>query len=388
VLRTRCQCRDRRRGYRSQFEEINDPTTLTTIDYTFDAAGQMSFVDHDANKDASLEYDGRGFLSGVAIANIPMLESTYSSEGVLHSLLRTPSVFLPSERIHVLYFAGRPIGIWKKVGTGTATLTRIVTDHLGTPAASILEAGTAVDWYGGFAPFGEDWQAGTGQDSLAKGIFLRMPGQWKDPLWSDATYPMELFYNVHRWYESGTGRYTRPDPLGRRGDLHPYAYVRSNPLTGKVPFGLFRIKGPAPGCAIEYIQNQIPKLVDHPTIPANLATASGCSLAEVQEGLRWGSGPEVEFDDLAPGDAGEFDPNIPDRFRIDRPAAEGVCGSCACPDALLGLGISILHEYAHQLHQKCRGLETGPDIGDRFENVSYGPGGSLGPSQAFLYGCP
>src|SRR5690606_40375873 len=112
----------------------------------------------------------------------------------------------PSERSHVLYFADRPIGIWKKVGTGTATLPRLVTDHLGTPAASILEAGTAVDWYGGFEPFGEDWQAGTLMNSLGKGIFLRMPGQWKDPPWSDATYPMELFYNVHRWYATGTGR--------------------------------------------------------------------------------------------------------------------------------------------------------------------------------------
>lgn len=183
-------------------------------DVTFDDAGQLAFFDHDANKDRSLRYDGRGFLSTLADASgsIDLLRPAYSSEGLLHSLLREPTSLSP-HRLNVLYFAGRPIGIWKKVGTSTATLTRIVTDHLGTPVASLQQAGATFDWHGGFEPFGEDWQAGTLQDSLAKGIFLRMPGQWKDPLWSDATYPMELFYNVHRWYESGTGRYTSVDPL-------------------------------------------------------------------------------------------------------------------------------------------------------------------------------
>ncbi len=33
----------------------------------------------------------------------------------------------------------------------------------------------------------------------------------------------------HRWYEAGTGRYGRADPVGRLGEPHPYAYARSNP---------------------------------------------------------------------------------------------------------------------------------------------------------------
>jgi uncharacterized protein RhaS with RHS repeats len=36
--------------------------------------------------------------------------------------------------------------------------------------------------------------------------------------------------SVHRWLESNTGRYTRPDPLGLdEGDLTQYAYPISNP---------------------------------------------------------------------------------------------------------------------------------------------------------------
>jgi len=225
-------------GFLAQFADFDFTTPLYEIDFTFDGAGQLAFLDHGKNKDKLLRYDGRGFLSGLFddSASTQYLEPTYSSEGVLHSLLRT-DLGLPSERINVLYFAGRPIGIWKKVGTGTATLTRIVTDHLGTPAASIQQAGTAVDWYGGFEPFGEDWQAGTGQDSLTKGIFLRMPGQWKDPLWSDATYPMEIFYNAHRWYEPQTGRYTSVDPLNYISGA-TYSYAKASPVLWIDPLAL------------------------------------------------------------------------------------------------------------------------------------------------------
>ena len=51
-------------------------------------------------------------------------------------------------------------------------------------------------------------------------------------------------YKVHRWYEHGTGRYTRTDPLGLEGgdlfqsNLH-YAYANSNPLVGFDPLGLY-----------------------------------------------------------------------------------------------------------------------------------------------------
>ena len=58
---------------------------------------------------------------------------------------------------------------------------------------------------------------------------------------------MLLTYNVHRWYESGTGRYTRPDPLGLQVDsrleppTHPFAYVGSRPTRYKDRLGLFKM---------------------------------------------------------------------------------------------------------------------------------------------------
>lgn len=48
--------------------------------------------------------------------------------------------------------------------------------------------------------------------------------------------------HVHRWYEAGTGRYTRPDPLGpiEQGRMpeNTYGYAADNPLFFTDPLGL------------------------------------------------------------------------------------------------------------------------------------------------------
>lgn len=62
-----------------------------------------------------------------------------------------------------------------------------------------------------------------------------------------------IYYNVHRWYETGTGRYTGPDPLGLWGDLNLYRYASANPLSWVDPSGLSvlicsrKTHGPMPG---------------------------------------------------------------------------------------------------------------------------------------------
>lgn len=65
-------------------------------------------------------------------------------------------------------------------------------------------------WQGGFEPFGGDYSR-----AQNAGVLLRFPGQWNDSSW-DAVFGTEsgMHYNVHRWYEYETGRYTRVDPLG------------------------------------------------------------------------------------------------------------------------------------------------------------------------------
>jgi len=95
-----------------------------------------------------------------------------------------------------------------------------------------------VVWEGGFEPFGGDYQQGTMAGALDNGIYLRLPGQWNDGTWSDATSGAGVYYNVHRWYQPATGRYTRADPIGLLSGINLYGYADQNPVMKMDPLGL------------------------------------------------------------------------------------------------------------------------------------------------------
>lgn len=104
----------------------------------------------------------------------------------------------------------------------------LTVDHLGTPILATNRSARAL-WQGGFEPFGVDWSGAEG-----KGIFLRFPGQWVDGSWEGG----ELSYNLHRWYETGTGRYTGVDPMGLVASPNVFTYVDARPLVLADPTGL------------------------------------------------------------------------------------------------------------------------------------------------------
>ena len=212
------------------------------LDFSFDDAGELGSVVRGAQS-LTNSYDGRGFLQSAADATSGgSVNATYSSSGLLHSLERLPATGGTLERHNVLYFAGRPIAIWKKVGVAAATTTYLVTDHLGTPTFALNQAGTEY-WKGGLEPFGRDWQEGTANDMLTKGIFLRFPGQWDDGLFANATLGADCFYNLHRWYQPLAGAFASADPLGLGlGDHTLYSYVEQQPLSLSDPMGLFSVR--------------------------------------------------------------------------------------------------------------------------------------------------
>jgi RHS repeat-associated protein len=163
------------------------------------------------------------------------IAATYSSEGMLHGLDRFEGS--SSERKAILYLGDRPVAIWSKSGGSASTLTFLTTDHLGTAILAMNSAGAST-WVGGFEPFGRDWQEGTAIDALAKGVFLRLPGQWDDAILEDSTLGAEQFYNVHRWLSSDIARYSSSDPLLRVTTLNSVVYARSSPVTWIDPLGL------------------------------------------------------------------------------------------------------------------------------------------------------
>ncbi|HYQ69451.1 RHS repeat-associated core domain-containing protein [Actinophytocola sp.] len=101
----------------------------------------------------------------------------------------------------------------------------IVTDLVGAPTELITQDGR-VDWRRHADLWGNQYRtAGSGTNCL-----LRFPGQYHD-------HETGLDYNVHRYYDPETGRYTTPDPLGLEPGPNHHAYV-ANPLAYLDPLGL------------------------------------------------------------------------------------------------------------------------------------------------------
>ena len=94
---------------------------------------------------------------------------------------------------------------------------------------------SAVDWSGGFEPFGADYSGASDA-----GVFLRFPGQWADRSWEASGSGAEFTQNLFRWYLGGAGQYSQVDPLGPFGSLRvgSFAYSEQNPLSYADPTGL------------------------------------------------------------------------------------------------------------------------------------------------------
>ncbi|REK06915.1 MAG: RHS repeat protein [Acidobacteria bacterium] len=210
---------------------------LATIDvttaYTYDAAGSLTAISkpsvgftlsvlddlrlgtvaRSTGESTSFVYDGRSFLSSADEALTGgYSRPTYSSEGVVHHLERRDSAAGDIEDVSYLYFAGRPVAQYSEVAGGSSEWTYLTTDHLGTPLLATTESGVE-RWSGPLEPFGADALRDGPEGALESGLRLRLPGQWEDEVWQSATLGADVYYNVHRWYEMGTGRYGRVDPL-------------------------------------------------------------------------------------------------------------------------------------------------------------------------------
>ena len=110
----------------------------------------------------------------------------------------------------------------------TAKVSYVYADGLSTPRTVTDDAGS-IQWqwpYQGNA-FGEQQPS-----SVAGYVFnLRFAGQYYDA-------ESKFAYNINRYYEPSTSRYTQSDPIGLQGGIATYAYVGSQPLGATDPLGL------------------------------------------------------------------------------------------------------------------------------------------------------
>jgi RHS repeat-associated protein len=214
---------------------------------------------------------GQGLLTVTDPSDNLSENPAYSSEGTLVARTEerqwTGSTIAPGGEDHALaqmsnrttqlfYFAGRPVAQL----TSGPELLYLTTDHLGTPVLATDASGSAV-WAGGVEPFGRTWTAGvdnpdpelaatrggeTGRTATepflgtlaSEKVFLRYPGQWASDAFRVTGTQEEIYFNVHRWYGAGVGRYSQPDPLGLRGGAHLFSYAQGQPLASSDPLGL------------------------------------------------------------------------------------------------------------------------------------------------------
>lgn len=143
-----------------------------------------------------------------------------------------------------IFLDGTPIGA--VVG---GNVYYIEADYLGTPRQLVNPTTNAVTW--SWSLLGNAFGASAPISSGAT-LNLRFPGQYYDT-------ETGLNYNLYRDYEIATGRYVESDPIGLRGGLSTYAYVRSNPTTYFDLNGLFTIDDNCKPCkfGIEGIHKQV-----------------------------------------------------------------------------------------------------------------------------------
>ncbi|MFE6159176.1 RHS repeat-associated core domain-containing protein [Streptomyces sp. NPDC056486] len=144
----------------------------------------------------------------------------------------------------------RPISQTERILTATreeidARFFAIATDLAGAPTELVDEDGH-IAWHGRSTLWGiTAWQDGNSAYTP-----LRFPGQYFDP-------ETGLHYNVLRYYDPETARYTTPDPLGLGPSPNPFRYVL-DPLLRCDPLGLYEIGKPDPASQ----QGNLPMLAD------------------------------------------------------------------------------------------------------------------------------
>jgi RHS repeat-associated protein len=122
-----------------------------------------------------------------------------------------------------VYLGDTPIAVVQ-----SGNILTVQTDHLDTPR-QLTDNTKKVIWNWAYSAFGENQPTNTNNTVFN----LRYPGQYYDA-------ESKLHYNINRYYDPATGRYTQSDPIGLSGGINTYTYVGGNSIrwsdrTGLIP---------------------------------------------------------------------------------------------------------------------------------------------------------
>jgi RHS repeat-associated protein len=278
-------------GSTARANDANGNTTSSasgssTLGFGYNARNRMTIVQSNGTTVGMYTYNAMGQRIGKIATTPTAVTERYSYQG--NHLL---SEYGTTNRDYV-WLGGLLVATVDNttVGTATTTTTNYVhVDGLGTPRAVTNSAGTVV-WQWAYVgnPLGQQPPTSTTGYVLNLGF----PGQYYDA-------ETGLYYNMHRDFDSGTGRYLQSDPKGLHGgQASTYAYVDGNPLSSMDPLGL---ESPSAACGGG------PGTAAWANCAAPPPPPSGCDSGGVSPGLLLamagtvaaGGGPEDPFTDAA-----------------------------------------------------------------------------------------
>ncbi|GAS74959.1 putative deoxyribonuclease RhsC [Salmonella enterica] len=136
---------------------------------------------------------------------------------------------------HSVYWLYEPGALTPGARYENGQLHYVVRDHMGTPRELLTETGEVVraqklSVWGKAEQYRFGGPGAANDEDNAPHCPWRFAGQYADD-------ESGLHYNRFRYYDAETGQYVSPDPIGLRGGINPYSYVK-NPLMWIDPLGL------------------------------------------------------------------------------------------------------------------------------------------------------
>jgi RHS repeat-associated protein len=221
--------------------QLSSTSGALSRSYAYDAAGNTS-----GYSNLVFTYNQRGRASSVTVGSSATTSYAYNVLGQLikKTVGGVTTLLVYDEAGHLLgeysstgaliqetvWMGDIPVATLRPSGAN-GTIFYVHTDQLNAPRKVTRLSDNSPMWRWDTDPMGT---AAPNQNPYGFGTFvynLRFPGQY---------YQAEtgLNYNYFRDYDPQTGKYVESDPIGLKGGINTYAYVRGNPISLIDPLGL------------------------------------------------------------------------------------------------------------------------------------------------------